>query len=61
MFKKVKEKLKGVGRFMDEKIQMAKTILSSDRNRLILGLIITGTGLGIGGGFIASALIKIPE
>lgn len=61
MFKKVKEKLKGAKRFMGEKIQMVKTILSSDRNRLILGLIITGTGLGIGGGLIASALIKIPE
>lgn len=46
---------KGVKKFMTDKIQECKEILSSAQNRLILGLIL----LGMGGGLISSAYIKI--
>lgn len=60
MFKKVKEKLKGVKRFMGEKIQMMKDILSSDKNKLTTGYILIGGGLGIGITIasIGAALVK---
>lgn len=48
---------KGIKRFMDEKIEACKEILNSANNRLILGLIF----IGLGGGLIASAYIRIPE
>lgn len=35
--------------------------LSFAQNRLIIGLVILGAGIGIGGGFIASAYIKTPN
>lgn len=46
---------KGIKKFVDNKIQACKEILSSAHNRLILGLIITGLGLGL----IASAYIQL--
>lgn len=64
MFKKVKEKLKGVKRFMEEKIQVLKDILSSDRSKLTLGFILIGASLGVagvGGGIIASVFVKAPK
>lgn len=51
---------KGIRRFMEEKVQACKEILSSAENRLILGLIIFGAGIGMGGGLIASAYIHVP-
>lgn len=46
---------KGIKKFVDNKIQACKEILSSAQNRLILGLIVTGLGLGL----IASAYIQV--
>lgn len=46
---------KGIKKFVDNKIQACKEILSSAQNRLILGLIATGLGLGL----IASAYIQV--
>lgn len=54
MFKKIG---KGIKRFMTEKVEACKEILSSAQNRLVLGLVILGAGIGIGGGLIASAYI----
>lgn len=56
MFKKVKEKLKGVKRYMDEKIQMARELLSSNNNKLTLGFILIGVGIGL----VASVYAKVP-
>lgn len=50
---------KGIGRSVDNKLQACKDVLSSAQNRLILGLIIFGLGIGLGGGLIASAYIVI--
>lgn len=47
---------KGIKKFVDDKIQACKIILSNAQNRLILGLIMTGLGLGL----IASAYIVVP-
>ena len=52
---------KGLKRFMNEKVQACKDVLSSAENRLILGLIFLGTGIGLGGGLIASAYIHLPS
>lgn len=46
---------KGIKKFVSEKVQACKEILSSAKNRLILGLIMTGLGLGL----IASAYIQV--
>lgn len=35
--------------------------MNNTKNRLILGLIILGTGIGLGGGLIASAYIHLPN
>ena len=48
---------KGLKRFMNEKVQACKDVLSSAENRLILGLIM----MGLGGGLIASAYIHLPN
>lgn len=52
---------KGIKKFVSDKIQACKEILSSAKNRMILGLVILGTGIGVGGGLIASAYIKVSE
>lgn len=49
--------MKRVKKFMREKIQICTDVLSSDQNRLIIGL--TFTGLGVG--FIASAYLHPPK
>ncbi len=46
---------KGIKKIVTDKIQECKEILSSAQNRLILGLIL----LGVGGGLISSAYIKV--
>lgn len=56
----IKKFVKGIKKFVDDKIKTCKEILSNDKNRLILGLTILGAGIGIGGGLIASAYIRIP-
>lgn len=58
MFKKVKEKLKGVKRFMDEKVKAMANFISSRQNRITLGYIIFGLGVGLGGALIASGYAK---
>lgn len=52
---------KGIKKFVSDKIQACKEILSSAKNRMILGLVILGTGIGVGGGLIASAYIKVSD
>ena len=46
---------KGIKKFVTDKIQECKEILSSAQNRLILGIIL----LVIGGGLVSSAFIKV--
>lgn len=46
---------KGIKGFVDNKIEACKEILLEAQNRLILGLIL----LGLGGGLVASAYIRI--
>lgn len=50
---------KGIKKFVSDRIQECKEILSSAQNRLILGLMILGIGIGLGGGLISSAFIKV--
>lgn len=57
----MKEKIhnigKGIKKIVDERIQAVRIVLSSAQNRLIMGLIIFGLGVGLGGGLIASAYL----
>lgn len=46
---------KGIIKIVDDKIQACKEILASAQNRLILGLVL----LGLGGGLVASAFIRV--
>ena len=50
---------KGLKKIVTDKIQECKEILSSAQNRLILGLMILGISIGLGGGLISSAYIKV--
>lgn len=52
---------KGIKKFVEEKIKACKEILSSAQNRLTLGLMIFGVGVGLGGALILSAYMKVPE
>ena len=61
MLEKIKKGLKGVKRYMEKKVQMCKEMLRDAQNRLIVGLVILGAGVGIGGGLIASAYIRVSE
>ena len=61
MLEKIKKGLKGVKRYIEEKVQMCKEMLRDAQNRLIVGLVILGAGVGIGGGLIASAYIRVSE
>ena len=58
MWKKLR---KGIKKFVDDKVKACKDALSEANNRLILGLIILGIGVGLGGGLIASAYISVPN
>ena len=44
MFRKVR---KGIKKFVNEKVQACKEILSSDKNRKILGIIVASIGVGL--------------
>ena len=61
MLEKIKKGLNGVKRYIEEKVQMCKEMLRDAQNRLIVGLVILGAGVGIGGGLIASAYIRVSE
>ena len=50
---------KGIRRSVNEKLQACRDVLSNAQSRLILGLIIFGLGIGLGGGLIASAYIRV--
>lgn len=52
---------KGIKKFVEKKIEACKEILSSAQNRLTLGLMIFGVGVGLGGTLILSAYMKVPE
>lgn len=57
MFRKIG---KGFKKFVSDKIQTCKEVLTDAQNRLVIGLVILGAGIGIGGGLIASAYLKVP-
>lgn len=59
MKEKIQNVGKGIKKFVDGKIQACKEVLSSAQNRLILGLIVAGVGIGLGGGLIVSAYLHI--
>ena len=50
---------KGIKKTVYDKLQACREVLASAQNRLILGLIIFGLGIGLGGGLIASAYLHI--
>lgn len=49
MFDILQKAGRGVKKFMSEKINTCKEILSSAQNRAILGAIVMMTGIGVGG------------
>lgn len=60
MFSKIRKELK---KFVDEKIEICKEVISNDQNRLTLGIVLIGCGIGLacfGGGLITSAYIHVP-
>lgn len=50
---------KGMRKVVNDNILACKEVLSSAQNRLIIGLILFGLGVGLGGGLIASAFIHV--
>ena len=48
---------KGLKTFVEKKVRTCEEVLSSAQNRLILGLLATGLGVGL----IASAYIRAPQ
>lgn len=58
----MKEKLrkigKGIKKFVKEKVETCKEILSNAQNRKVLGVIIIGLGMGLGTGLLASGYIQ---
>ena len=57
--RKVLELRKGIWKSVNEKLKACKDVLSSAQNRLVLGLIVFGLGIGLGGGLIASAYLTV--
>ena len=55
MFDILQKAGRGVKKFMSEKINTCKEILSSAKNRAILGAIIMMTGIVVGGGLLIYA------
>lgn len=44
-----------------EKVGFCKEVLNNAQNRLTIGIVVLAAGIGIGGGLIASAYVKLPE
>lgn len=61
MFNKLKNKLKGIKKHMDERVEYAKEYLSNKGNRVVAGIILTGLGVGLGVALIISGYIPMPE
>ena len=61
MFNILKKAGRGIKKFIREKINTCKEILSSAQNRAILGTIIMMTGIGLGGGLLISAYMPMPK
>lgn len=61
MFDILKKAGRGIRKFMDEKVKTCEKILSSAKNRSILGIIIMATGVGLGGGLLISAYVPVPK
>lgn len=57
MFYILRKAGRGIRGLMSEKINTCKDILSSAQNRLVLGLVMIGTGVG----FVTSAYIRVPK
>jgi hypothetical protein len=56
MIDKIKKGLKGVKRFMEEKVRVCKNVIRDDKNRLIIGLTLVGLGIGL----VASVYMRPP-
>lgn len=61
MFDILKKAGRRIRNRMNEKIRTCKDIASSAQNRLILGILIMTTGIGVGGGLILSAYVPMPK
>lgn len=57
MFGIIKNVERGIRKFMEKKVKECADILSSAQNRLIVGFVMVGAGVG----FIASAYIRAPK
>lgn len=57
----IKHVVKKVVDDQKEKIGFCKEIMNNAQNRMTLGIIILSAGVGIGGGLIASAYVKLSE
>lgn len=51
---------KGIKKFVKDKVTACKDILSNAKNRVVLGIIITGIGMGLGPALIVSGYVKLP-
>lgn len=56
-FHKVRKLGKGFKRMIDERVDAVRSYLSSRKNRIILGIIMAGTGIAL----IISGYIPMPE
>ena len=55
---------KGIGKMRDktvEKILDIGSTLKNKENRVIIGIIILGIGIGVGGSFIISGYVPMPQ
>lgn len=57
MFNKIKNVGKRVKKYMEEKVEVCKEFIRDDKNRLIMSLVMIGTGVGL----FASVYIKVPQ
>lgn len=53
----IKKFVKGIKKFVDDKIKTCKEILSNAKNRVILGVVFIGLGTGL----VISGYVKVPE
>lgn len=59
--KEIKEYMKQAANASKERLELCLNFVSDPKNRLALGVVVLCTGVGIGGGLIASAYVKMPE